>query len=148
MGPVLPLDGIGTEDEDEIMLVLVLVLVLEVVVVFVFVGMVVEFGNCTNPDRQTPKLGITLVDPVQFADTHDPASRTRLELEHAKQLVEPEPEQLEQLESQSSHVELVRSKNSDWPQVGRQRPDEKTGRVEGHAEHWSKDSPVQLWQSG
>ena len=110
--------------------------------------MFVESGTRTNSDRQTPKLGITLVDSVQFADTHDPTRRTCLELEHAKQLVEPEPEQLEQLESQSSHCELVRSKNLDLPQVGRQRPDERTGREEGHAEHWLKDSPVQLWQSG
>ena len=119
----------------------------EDVVVVVFGGFGAG-GTCTNSERQTPKSGITLVDTVQFADTHDPARRTRLELEHAKQLVEPEPEQLEQLGSQFLQLELVRSKNSDWPQVGRQRPDERTGRVEGHAEHCSKDPPVQLRQSG
>ena len=107
-------------------------------------------GSCTNSDRQTPKLGTTLVDSVQFAETHDPARRTSSLLEHAKQLVEPEPEQLEQLGSQLSHVELVRSKYLDLPQVevGRQRPSERTGRAEGHDEHWSKEDPEQLAQSG
>lgn len=112
------------------------------------VVMVGNGGSCTNSDRQTPKLGTTLVDPVQFAETHDPARRTSLLLEHAKQLVEPEPEQLEQLGSQLSHVELVRSKNLDRPQVGRQRLDERTGRSGGHAEHALKEDPEQLAQSG
>ena len=74
VGPVALLEGVSAdedEDEDEI--------VLEVVVVFVFIGVGVEFGTggtCTNSERQTPNSGITLVDTVQFADTHDPARRT------------------------------------------------------------------------
>jgi hypothetical protein len=46
------------------------------------------------------------------------------------------------------HAELVRSKNWDWEHVGRQRPDEITGRVGKHVEHWLKEGPEQLAQSG
>ena len=75
MGAVTPPDGFGTEDEDEdegkgrgrgkgeI--------VLEIVLVFAIWG----FG-CTNSDRQTPRLGMTLADPGQLAETQDPARRT------------------------------------------------------------------------
>ena len=152
IGAVGPLDGFGTEDEDEIDGTDgtdgtdgIDGIELGVVAGAGFV----EFCSCTKSDRQTPKSGITLVDPVHSAGTQDPARRTWPELEHAKQLLEPEPEQLEQLESQSWHVEVDRSKYSDWPQFGRhRRPDDKIGRDGGHVSHWSKDTPVQLWQSG
>lgn len=68
-GAVAPLDGIGgfdTEDEDEI--------VPEVVAVAVVV--LPPSGPCTKSDRQMPKLGITLVDPLQSAETQDPERRT------------------------------------------------------------------------
>ena len=112
------------------------------------VVVVAEFGTCTNSERQTPKPGTTFDDPVQFADTHDPARRTCVGSEHAKQLLEPGPEQLEQLESQFLHVELVRSKNWDWAHVGKQRLDVRTGRVGKHVKHWLKEGPEQLAQSG
>ena len=87
----------------------------------------VEVGTCTNSDKQRPNPGITSDDPLQFADTHDPARRTWVELEHARQLLGPEPEQLEQLESQAWHDKVVDSKNWDLLHVGRQRPDARTG---------------------
>ena len=72
VGPVALVEGISAdEDEDEI--------ALEVVVVVVFMVVGVELGTggtCTNSERQTPNSGITLVDTVQFAGTHDPARRT------------------------------------------------------------------------
>lgn len=62
-------------------------------------------GTITRSERHTPSPGMTLpvevVDvPLQLAATHEPARRTCVELEHAKQLAGPEPEQLEQLLSQ------------------------------------------------
>ena len=75
IGAVAPLDGLGGsgfEEEDEI----VLEVVVTVVALVVAVTVVVEFGSCTKSDRQTPKLGITVVDPVQSEGTQDPARRT------------------------------------------------------------------------
>lgn len=60
----------------------------------------------------------------------------------------PEPEQLEQLESQDWQDELTVSKNCAWLQVGRQRPFERTGRCEEQDVHWLKDEPEQVAQSG
>ena len=108
----------------------------------------VEDGTRTNSERQMPNPGITSEDPLQFADTQDPARNTWVELEHAKQWLGPEAEQLEQLESQAWHDEVVWSKNWDLLHVGRQRPDMRTGRLGGHVEHWLKDGPEQLAQSG
>lgn len=69
-------------------------------------------GTTTSSDKQTPRPGITLEDPPpQFAETHDPARSTWLELEHAKQLLGPGPEQLEQLESHVWQEDDVLSKN-------------------------------------
>lgn len=58
-----------------------------------------EGGTLTSSERQTPKAGMTEVEALQFAVTHDPARSTELESEHARQLLGPELEQLEQLES-------------------------------------------------
>ena len=44
-----------------------------------------EVDTCTNSERQSPNPGTTFEDPLQFADTHVPARRTWVELEHAKQ---------------------------------------------------------------
>jgi hypothetical protein len=65
IGAVGPLDGFGTEDEGEIG-----------EIVLGVVAVAVEFCDCTKSDRQTPKLGITLVDPVHSAGTQVPARRT------------------------------------------------------------------------
>jgi hypothetical protein len=59
----------------------------------------------TRSERQTPRPGITLavaavvVVPfsLQLAATQVPPRRTEVELEHARQLLGPAPEQLEQL---------------------------------------------------
>jgi hypothetical protein len=67
-------------------------------------------GPTTSSDKQTPSPAITLEVPLQFAETQDPARKTWVELEHAKQLPAPGPEQLEQLESQVWHDEEVLSK--------------------------------------
>lgn len=68
-------------------------------------------GTTTRSERQTPRPGMTLDDPLQLAETQLPARRTWVELEHAKQLLGPDPEQLEQLESQVWHEDDVLSKN-------------------------------------
>ena len=70
----------------------------------------VGVGTCTSSERQTPSPGMTFDDPAQLAATHDPARSTWLELEHARQLLGPDPEQLEQLESHDWQEELVVSK--------------------------------------
>jgi hypothetical protein len=57
-------------------------------------------GTTTNSDKHTPKPGTTLVEPSQLAETHWPWRSTLVELEHARQLLDPGPEQLEQVESQ------------------------------------------------
>ena len=82
-----------------------------------------------------PSPATTLEDDEQLAATHDPAARTCVELEHARQLLGPEPEQLEQLESQDWQVDDVESKNCDWPQVGKHRPFVRTGLFEGQLVH-------------
>jgi len=58
----------------------------------------------TRSERHTPRPGTTLAVAVvvvpfslQLAATQDPPRRTELELEHARQLLGPAPEQLEQL---------------------------------------------------
>jgi hypothetical protein len=64
----------------------------------------------TNSERQTPRPGTTLELDWQFAATHVPLRRTSVELEHARQLFDPGPEQLEQPESHALHEEEVVSK--------------------------------------
>jgi hypothetical protein len=55
-------------------------------------------GTDTSSERHTPSPGTTaVVFPPQLAATQDPARRTEVELEHARQLLGPDPEQLEQL---------------------------------------------------
>lgn len=54
-------------------------------------------GTVTRSERQTPRPDIVA---LQFAVVHVPPWRTCEELEQARQLLGPEPEQLEQLESQ------------------------------------------------
>jgi len=55
-------------------------------------------GIETRSERHTPRPGTTAVPlPLQLAATQDPPRRTEVELEHARQLLGPEPEQLEQL---------------------------------------------------
>ena len=58
----------------------------------------------TSSERHTPRPGTTAAVvvlvvpfPLQLAGTQDPPRRTELELEHARQLLGPAPEQLEQL---------------------------------------------------
>ncbi|KAG6888917.1 hypothetical protein C0992_007104 [Termitomyces sp. T32_za158] len=108
----------------------------------------VVVGTCTKSERQTPRPATTLDVPPQFAVIHDPERNTWLELEQARQLLDPGPEQLEQLESQGWHEEEVASKYCDLLHVGRHLPLESAGRSEEHREHWSNDGPVQLAQSG
>jgi hypothetical protein len=71
-----------------------------------------------------------------------------VELEHARQLLGPAAEQLEQLASHAWHAPEVVSKNWFLLHVGRQRPPVDTGRFAGQAVHWLKASPEQLAQSG
>lgn len=59
-----------------------------------------ETGTATKSERQRPNPGMMLVEEVHVLDTQLPPRKTWLELEHAKQLFGPDPEQLEQLESQ------------------------------------------------
>ena len=107
-----------------------------------------EGWETTRSERQTPSPATTLDVDEQLAATHDPATRTCDELEHARQLPGPKPEQLEQLESQDWHVDDVESKNCDWPQVGKHRPFVRTGRFEEQLVHWLKLPPEQVAQSG
>jgi hypothetical protein len=105
-------------------------------------------GTTTNSDKHTPKPGTTLVEPSQLAETHWPWRSTLVELEHARQLLDPGPEQLEQVESQDWHVPLELSKYWVFVQVGRQRPLTSTGRLGGQVVHWLKAPPEQDEQSG
>lgn len=96
----------------------------------------------TRSERHTPRPGTTpavavLVVPfaLQLAATQLPPRRTEVELEHARQLLGPEPEQLEQLLSHDWQLPLVVSKNCVLEHVGRQRPLESTGRLGGQLEH-------------
>jgi hypothetical protein len=91
---------------------------------------------------------MTLEEPWQFADTQEPVRSTWLELEHARQLLGPGPEQLEQLAWQVWHEEEVWSKYCDRLQVERHLPLERTGRSGGQREHSLNEGPVQLAQSG
>lgn len=86
-------------------------------------------------ERHTPSPGTTLEPDEQLAATHDPAARTCVELEHARQLLGPEPEQLEQLESHDSQFNDAESKNCDWLHVGKHRPFERTGLFGGQLKH-------------
>lgn len=108
----------------------------------------VPLGTTTRSERHTPSPGMTLDDPLQFADTHDPPRSTCVALAQARQLDEPGPEQLEQLESQGWHEDEVLSKNWDFEHVGRHLPFVRTGRSGGQVEHWLKDCPEQDAQSG
>jgi len=71
-----------------------------------------------------------------------------LELEQARQLFGPAPEQLAQLPSQDLHVEDVVSKYWLWPQVARQRPLVGTGSALLQLVHWLNDPPEHVAQSG
>ena len=102
----------------------------------------------TRSDRQMPSPDTTEDEPLQLAAVHEPPWRTWLLLAHARQLLGPAPEQLEQLESQDWHVDDVVSKNWFWLHVGRHRPFVSTGRSEGQLEHWLKLLPEQVAQSG
>ena len=93
-------------------------------------------GTETRSERHTPSPGTTAVALApQFAGVQDPPRRTSDELEHARQLLGPAPEQLEQLLSHAWQLPLVLSKNWVWEQVGRQRPFESTGRFDGQVLH-------------
>ena len=98
-------------------------------------ALVPEGRGTTRSERQTPSPATTLEADEQLAATHDPVTRTCVELEHARQLSGPEPEQLEQLESQDWQVDDVESKNCDWLQVGKHRPFVRTGLFEGQLVH-------------
>lgn len=86
--------------------------------------------------------------PWQFAAWHDPLRRTWVELEHERQLLEPCPVQLAQLESHGWQVDETVSKYCDLLHVGKHRPLVRTGLLEGQLVHWLKEPPVQLAQSG
>jgi len=105
-------------------------------------------GTMTKSERQTPRPGTMLVELLQLALTQLPLRNTWLELEQARQLLGPDPEQLEQLLSQDWQVDEVLSKNCDLLQVGRHRPLVKTGRFDGQLEHWLNDDPEHVAQSG
>lgn len=105
-------------------------------------------GTTTSSERQTPRPGTTPEELLQLAATQLPPRKTWLELEQARQLLGPDPEQLEQLVSQDWHVEDVLSKNCALLQVGRHRPLVKTGRLDGQLEHWLNEDPEQVAQSG
>lgn len=93
------------------------------------------FGTETRSEKQTPSPGTTLADPVQLAAVQVPPRNTWLELEHARQLLGPDPEQLEQLPSHDWQLDDVVSKNCDLLHVGRHRPLVNTGRLGGQEEH-------------
>ena len=95
-----------------------------------------------------PRPEMTLEVPLQLAETHVPPRRTWLELEQARQLLGPAPEQLEQLASHDWHVDEVLSKNCPLLHVGRQRPLVNTGRSAGQLEHWLNALPLHVAQSG
>ena len=105
-------------------------------------------GVTTRSERHMPSPGTTEEEFLQLDAVQVPPRRTWVLLEHARQLLGPEPEQLEQLESQDWHVEDVVSKNWFLLQVGRQRPLVRTGRSAGQLEHWLNALPVQVAQSG
>lgn len=105
-------------------------------------------GTSTKSERHTPKPATTDEEPVHVVEVHVPPRKTWLELEQARQLLGPAPEQLEQLESQDWHEEEVLSKNWFLLQVGKQRPLVRTGRSEGQLEHWLKAEPEHEAQSG
>jgi hypothetical protein len=102
----------------------------------------------TRSERQTPSPGTTLVELLQVAAVHAPPRNTWFALVHARQLLGPDPEQLEQLASQGWHVLEVVSKNSTLLHVGRHRPLVSTGRLDGQLAHWVKDGPLHVAQSG
>ena len=58
-----------------------------------------EEAVTTKSERHNPRPEMTLLELLQPADTQVPPRRIWLELEHARQLFAPDPEQLEQLES-------------------------------------------------
>lgn len=107
-------------------------------------------GTTTRSERHTPRPGTTddVEVPLQLAATHEPARNTCEALEHARQLPGPEPEQLEQLASQDWQVEDVLSKNCVLLHVGKHLPFVRTGRLEEQLEHWEKEGPEQVAQSG
>jgi hypothetical protein len=105
-------------------------------------------GTATSSDRHTPRPEMMPEEPLQLAETQLPLRKTWLELEQARQLLGPDPEQLEQLVSQDWHVDEVVSKNCDLLQVGRHRPLVKTGRSDGQLEHWLNEEPEHVAQSG
>ncbi len=99
-------------------------------------------------ERHAPRLVTTSDVPLQLAETQEPLRRTCDELEHARHFEGPEPEQLEQLESQDWQELLVLSKYWVLPHVGKQRPSRRTGLFDGHEEHWLKEVPEHVAQSG
>lgn len=102
----------------------------------------------TRSERQTPSPGTTLVELLQAAAVQEPPRKTWLALEHARQLLGPDPEQLEQLASQAWHAPEVASKNCALLHVGRHRPLLSTGRLEGQLAHCVNEGPLHVAQSG
>jgi hypothetical protein len=106
-------------------------------------------GTRTSVERHTPKPDRTAVLSVQVALEHAPAERTSVVgLAHARHALGPGPEQELQEPSQALQDEVVLSKYSPRPQVGRHRPLASTGRPGGHEAHWPNAPPVQVAQSG
>lgn len=128
----------------------VVTVVVELMPVMLGKGVLVELEGVvtTRSERHSPRPEITLLELLHPADTQVPPRRIWLELEHAKQLFAPDPEQLEQLESHDWQEDDAVSKNCDCEHVGRQRPLLRTGRSEGQLEHWLKEVPEQVAQSG
>jgi len=95
----------------------------------------VPLGTLTRSERQTPNPATTVVPSWHFPSTHAPWRRTCVEPEHARQLLGPGPEQLEQVESHGWQEDVVESKYWDLLQTGRQRPLRRTGRLGGQLVH-------------
>ena len=105
-------------------------------------------GTTTKSERQSPSPDTTEVELLQLDATQVPLRSTWLLLAQARQLLGPDPEQLEQLASHDWHVEDVVSKNWFLLHVGRQRPFVSTGRSAGQLEHWLNPLPEHVAQSG
>ena len=104
-------------------------------------------GTATRSDRQTPRPGTMLVASVQLEATQEPDLSTWFAFVHARHELGPGPVHEEHDPSQALQLDEVVSRNSDREHVGRHRPDEGTGREDGHVLHWLNAPPEQVAQS-
>ncbi|THH10113.1 hypothetical protein EW145_g1555 [Phellinidium pouzarii] len=105
-------------------------------------------GIATRSLRHAPSPLTTEVPLSQAAVMHDPERSTLLPSAQLRQLELPDALQLPQELSQLVHPPVEESKNSVLLHVGRHRPDESTGLADAHDEHWLKEAPEQVAQSG